>query len=134
MNSEEKFEDLFLQIIRDEMPTELEAYVVGKADIIKACKEGAVGTGASLGTGHVGRHKFLAEAKLILECVLLISKTYELIRGWTRSEKTRDDLQKTWANDLTAAGLDKAKAERIAAKYGRQLSEALKAHSTRVPK
>lgn len=83
-----------------------------------------------------GDHKFIEEAKVVLEIVGLISSTLQVIneviqriRPGNEPETSVSELRRDWATRLQTAGLAKEKAEKVAEQFSADLSELLKQSS-----
>jgi hypothetical protein len=128
MLNNEKLCEFLDPIIKATMPDEIQAWEVGGRVLVEEALSGS--NLAELNTSLKGEHQFLAEAKAVLEFVVLISTTVEAVRKMIpkkdeKSERDSSMLPETgeqWAKKLEEGGISRSKAQLIAARFSSGLN------------
>jgi hypothetical protein len=128
MLNNEKLCEFLDPIIKATMPDEIQAWEVGGRVLVDDALSGSDLTESS--KSLKGEHQFLAEAKAVLEFIVLISTTVEAVRKLIpkKEQETEQkssetsELGEQWARKMEAGGISKSKAQLIAARFSSKLT------------
>jgi hypothetical protein len=124
-----EFDAFMLQIVENEMPDETDLYLIWKDTNLPALFDGTLKTKDKTVNGDFNMFPDAAHAKVFVEFLGLVLKTYELIKEFMAKRKkqkeplTLEELMKKWESDLISAGVPAHKAKDISIKYTKDLAK-----------